>query len=56
MDGIAPHKRKRMKQMQAAIAKLEQTLQRAPEEEEIAAEMRMGLDEYRGSCCWSCAR
>jgi RNA polymerase sigma factor FliA len=49
LDGIAPHKRKRMKQVQAAIAKLEQVLQRAPEEEEIAAELRISLEEYRGS-------
>jgi RNA polymerase sigma factor for flagellar operon FliA len=49
LDGIAPHKRKRMKQTQAAIAKLEQVLQRAPEEEEIAAELRISLEEYRES-------
>src|ERR1700722_7890649 len=49
MDGIPPHKRKRMKQMQAAIAKLEQVLQRAPEEEEIAAELGIGLQDYRDS-------
>lgn len=47
LDGIAPHKRKRLKQMQAAIARLEQVLQRPPEEEEIAAELRMSLEEYR---------
>ena len=47
MDGIPPHKRKRMKQMQAAIAKLEQVLQRAPEEEEIAAELGISVPEYQ---------
>jgi len=47
LDGIAPHKRKRMKLMQGAIAKLEQTLQRAPEEEEIAAELKMSVEQYR---------
>ncbi len=47
LDGIAPHKRSRLKQMQAASAKLEQILQRAPEEEEIAAELGMNLEEYR---------
>jgi len=47
LDGIAPHKRGRLKQMQAAIAKLEQSLQRAPEEEEIAAELGMSLADYR---------
>ena len=49
MDGIPPHKRKRMKQMQAAIAKLEQSLQRAPEEQEIAAELGISLLEYQES-------
>lgn len=47
MDGIPPHKRKRMKDIQAAVAKLEQSLQRAPEEEEIAAELGMGLPSYQ---------
>ncbi len=47
MDGIPPHKRKRMKDIQAAVAKLEQSLQRAPEEEEIAAELGMGLPGYQ---------
>ena len=47
MDGIPPHKRKRVKDIQAAVAKLEQTLQRAPEEEEIAAEMGLGLTGYQ---------
>jgi len=46
LDGIAPHKRKRAKQMQTAIAKLEQTLQRAPSEEEIAAELGQSLEDY----------
>lgn len=49
MDGIAPHKRKQMKQMQASIAKLEQVLQRAPEEEEIASDLGVSLEEYRDS-------
>lgn len=49
LDGVAPHKRKRLKQMQTAIAKLEQTLQRPPTEEEIAAELKMSLDEYHES-------
>jgi RNA polymerase sigma factor for flagellar operon FliA len=47
MDGIPPHKRKRIKDIQAAVAKLEQTLQRAPEEEEIAEELGMGLTGYQ---------
>ncbi|HUA85581.1 MAG TPA: FliA/WhiG family RNA polymerase sigma factor [Bryobacteraceae bacterium] len=49
LDGVAPHKRKRVKQIQVAVGKLEQALQRAPTEEEIAAELRMTLEEYRES-------
>src|SRR5580704_11972432 len=47
MDGIAPHKRKRLKQVQIAMDGLEQRLQRAPGEEEIAAELGIGLKEYQ---------
>ncbi len=47
MDGIAPHKRKRLKQVQAAMDALEQRLQRAPAEEEIAAELGLGHKEYQ---------
>jgi RNA polymerase sigma factor for flagellar operon FliA len=47
MDGIAPHKRKRLKQVQAAMDALEQRLQRVPAEEEIAAELGIGLKEYQ---------
>src|SRR5579862_2414392 len=47
MDGIAPHKRKRLKHIQKAMAVLEQRLQRAPVEEEIAAEMGIPLKEYQ---------
>lgn len=47
MDGIAPHKRKRMKDVQAAIAALEQALQRPPEEDEIAAKLQMSLADYQ---------
>src|ERR1700742_28099 len=39
MDGIAPHKRKRLKVVQTAIGDLEQRLQRPPSEEEIATEL-----------------
>jgi len=49
LDGVAPHKRKRVKQMQAAMAKLEQIHQRAPEEEEIAAELGLTVPEYHDS-------
>lgn len=47
MDGIAPHKRKKLKQIQGAISAVEQKLQRAPVEEEIAAELGIGLKEYQ---------
>jgi RNA polymerase sigma factor for flagellar operon FliA len=47
MDGIAPHKRKRLKQLQAAMDALEQSLQRAPAEEEIAAALGIGHKEYQ---------
>ena len=49
LDGIPPHKRKRMKQMEAAITIVEQRLQRAPTEEEIAAELHIPLTEYQSS-------
>ncbi len=47
MDGIAPHKRKKLKQVQSAMDALEQRLQRAPAEEEIAAELGIGHKEYQ---------
>jgi RNA polymerase sigma factor for flagellar operon FliA len=47
MDGIAPHKRKRLKVVQTALDTLEQRLQRAPSEEEIAAEIGLPLREYQ---------
>src|SRR5271169_570171 len=37
MDGIAPHKRKRLKLVQTALQTVEQRLKRVPTEEEIAA-------------------
>ena len=49
LDGIPPHKRKRMKQTEAAIMAVEQRLQRAPTEEEIAAELHISLSEYQDS-------
>ncbi len=49
MDGIAPHKRKRLKAIQKAMATLEQRLQRAPGEEEIAAELGIPHKEYQES-------
>jgi RNA polymerase sigma factor for flagellar operon FliA len=47
MDGVPPHKRKRLKHIQATIEILEQRLQRPPAEEEIAAELGIGLREYQ---------
>jgi RNA polymerase sigma factor for flagellar operon FliA len=49
MDGIPPHKRKRLKQIQASMELLEQRLQRAPGEEEIAADLGISLKEYQDS-------
>ena len=47
LDGIPAHKRKRLKEIEAAIASAEQRLQRAPGEEEIAAELNVSLSEYQ---------
>src|SRR5581483_3238698 len=47
LDGIPVHKRKRVRQVAAAISALEQRLQRAPAEEEIAMELSLGLAEYQ---------
>jgi len=49
LDGIPAHKRKRMKQIQATVGALEQRLQRAPGEEEIAAELGISLAAYQDS-------
>jgi len=49
LDGIPAHKRKRVKQIQATVATLEQRLQRAPGEEEIAAELGVSLSAYQDS-------
>ena len=47
MDGVAPHKRKRLKQVQAAIEILEQRFQRAPAEEEVASELGISHKDYQ---------
>lgn len=47
LDGIPTHKRKRVKQVQAAIASAERKLQRNPEEQEIAGELGISLSEYQ---------
>ena len=47
MDWAPKNKRRRAKQIEAAINALEQRLGRAPGEEEIAAELNVGLEEYQ---------
>ncbi len=49
LDGIPAHKRKQLKQVEAAISTAEQRLQRVPADEEIAAELNMPLAEYQAS-------
>lgn len=46
MDGIPAHRRKNVKQVEAAILATEQRLGRTPTEEEIAAELKIPLAEY----------
>ena len=53
MDGIAPHKRKRLKAGADGLDTLEQRLQRAPSEEEIAAEMGLPHAGVSGVAGWS---
>jgi RNA polymerase sigma factor FliA len=47
MDWAPKNKRRRAKQIEAAIASLEQQLRRVPAEEEIAAELKISLEEYQ---------
>lgn len=47
LDGIPSHKRKRVKQVQQAIAKLETELKRSATEEEIAAELSISVPEFQ---------
>ncbi len=47
LDGIPSHKRKRVKQVQQAIAKAERNLKRTPDEDEIATELGISLAEYQ---------
>lgn len=47
LDGIPTHKRKRVKQVQQAIAIAERKLHRNPEEQEIAGELGISLAEYQ---------
>src|SRR5690349_3215719 len=46
LDWAPRQKRRRAKQIEAAIAAAEQRLQRAPTEEEIAAQLGIPLNEY----------
>jgi RNA polymerase sigma factor FliA len=47
LDGIPPHKRKRLRQVQDAIAAVEQTHKRSAREEEVARELGIDVPEYR---------
>ena len=47
LDWAPRQKRKQAKLIEAAIARAEQKLQRAPVEEEIAAELNLSVEEYR---------
>lgn len=47
LDGVPVHKRKLLKQMEAAVTKAENRLQRAATEDEVAAELNMPLAEYQ---------
>ena len=47
LDWAPKNKRRRAKQFEAVISMLEQRLGRAPAEEEIAAELKISLEEYQ---------
>lgn len=47
LDLLPRKQRKRVKQIEAAIRSAEQHLKRVPNEDEIAAELRVSIDEYR---------
>jgi len=47
MDWAPKNKRRRAKQIEAAIKTVEQRLGRVPAEEEVAAELKIGLEEYQ---------
>ncbi len=48
LDWAPRQKRRKAKQIEASIAAAEQRLQRAPAEDDIAAELGITLDEYHG--------
>jgi RNA polymerase sigma factor FliA len=47
LDGIPSHRRKHVKQVQAAISVAEQRLKRTPSDEEIASQLGLTLAEYQ---------
>jgi RNA polymerase sigma factor FliA len=47
LDGIPTHRRKRVKQVQQAISKVEGCLKRTATEEEIAAELGISIPEFQ---------
>src|SRR5690606_12777743 len=47
IDWAPRNKRRKAKQIEAAIIELEKKLQRAPEEPEVAAQLSLSLEEYR---------
>ena len=47
LDGVPAHKRKALRKLESAITTIENRLQRAPTEEEIAAELSLSLSEYQ---------
>ena len=47
MDWASRHRRKKYKEIEAAISSAERRVQRPPTEEEIAAELQLSLEEYR---------
>src|SRR5579872_1552 len=47
LDWASRHRRKKAKDIEAAISSAEQKLHRAPTEDEVAAEMKMTLAEYQ---------
>src|SRR6266704_1765311 len=47
LDGVPAHKRKRLKELEAAILEVENRLQRSATDEEIAAELKLSLSDYQ---------
>lgn len=48
LDWAPRQQRKRSKQIEAAISRIEQRLHRSPSEDEIAAELNLTMEEYHG--------